>query len=133
MCIQDPISNLLTQIRNGYMSKKICISVFSSKMNLSIVKLLVKERFLERFELINPDKVHAKISIYLKYYGNGIPILKKITRISKPSMRVYKKSTNILKVLNGFGIAIISTNKGLLTDTEARDMMCGGEIVCTVE
>ncbi|HIH2763481.1 MAG TPA: 30S ribosomal protein S8 [Candidatus Azoamicus sp.] len=133
MTIQDPISDLLTQIRNGYSAKKDFIIVHSSKMKIEILKILKEEYFLNDYILMTEEKNKPYLKIYLKYYGKKIPIIKKIKRISKPSIRVYKKSKKIPKILNGFGIAIISTPIGLLTDKKARELGHGGEILCTIE
>lgn len=133
MSMQDPVSDLLTQIRNGYLAKKEYIIVFSSKLKVSIVDLLKRECFLDDYFIVDKDDKRSKIKIILKYYGNSIPVIKKIVRVSKPSMRVYSKKNVLPKVLNGFGVAIISTSVGLLTDREARKLGHGGEVLCTVE
>jgi len=133
MSMQDPISDLLTQIRNGYLARKNYIIVFSSKFRIAIVDLLKKEYFLDDYILIDKDTTKSKIKIVLKYYGDKIPVIRKIVRISKSSTRVYCKKDALPKVLNGFGIAVISTSVGLLTDNEARKLGHGGEILCTVE
>lgn len=133
MNIQDPISDLLTQIRNAYSAKKDFITVNSSKIKIAILKILKDESFLNDYTILDENKNKKKIKIYLKYYGKKIPIIKKITRISKPSVRIYRKSKKIPKILNGFGIAIISTPIGLLTDKKARELRHGGEIICTIE
>jgi len=133
MSIQDPISDLLTNIRNAYLAKKDSLIVFSSKIKLQIVDLLKKECFLNDYTLINNNDKKPKIKIYLKYYNNKISVINKITRISKVSARIYCKKNNLPKVLNGFGIAVISTPIGLLTDTNARKLGHGGEILFTVE
>ncbi|HIH2763163.1 MAG TPA: 30S ribosomal protein S8 [Candidatus Azoamicus sp.] len=132
MNIQDPISDLLTQIRNAYSAKKDFITVTSSKIKIEILKILKEESFLNDYEILNENNKN-NIKIFLKYYGKKISIIKKITRISKPSIRIYSKSKNIPKILNGFGIAIISTPIGLLTDKKARELKHGGEIICTIE
>jgi len=133
MSMQDPVSDLLTQIRNGYLAKKEYIIVFSSKLKVSIVDLLKRECFLDDYFIVDKDDKRSKIKIILKYYGNSIPVIKKIVRVSKPSMRVYSKKNVLPKVLNGFGVAIISTSVGLLADREARKLGHGGEVLCTVE
>ena len=132
MNIQDPISDFLNQINNAYLSKKEYIIVFSSKFKLLILNLLKKENFIENYYIINDSKI-LKVKILLKYYGKNIPILKKIKKISKPSMRVYCNKDNIPVISNGFGRVIISTSKGLLTDLEAKKQKCGGEIICILE
>jgi len=133
MTIQDPISDLLIKIKNGYSAKKNYIIIYSSKIKINILKILKEEAFLNDYIVFDADSKKPKIKIILKYYGKKIPILKNIKRISKPSVRIYKKYKNIPKILNGFGIAIISTPIGLLTDKKARELKHGGEIICTVE
>lgn len=133
MNIQDPISNLLIQIKNSYTAKKKEIIIFSSKIKVNIIKILKKEGFIENFEIINKDIKKQKIKIELKYYNNGLPAIRKISRISKPSNRIYCKKNKIPKILNGFGIAIISTSFGIITDNDARKIGQGGEILCTIE
>lgn len=132
MNIQDPISDLLTQIRNGCTAKKDFIIIDCSKIKIEILKILKNEAFLNDF-IIMDEKSKKKIKIFFKYFGKKISIIKKITRISKPSVRIYSKSKKIPKILNGFGIAIISTSVGLLTDKKAREFNHGGEILCTIE
>ncbi|MDP2763075.1 MAG: 30S ribosomal protein S8 [Enterobacteriaceae bacterium] len=133
MSMQDPISDLLTRIRNGYAAKKEFVIVYSSKLKLSIINLLKDERFLDDYFLINDNVKKPKMKIFLKYYNKDVPMIKKIVRISKPGVRVYKNKNDLPKVLNGFGIAIVSTSVGLLTDNRARELGLGGEVICTVE
>lgn len=133
MSMQDPISDLLTQIRNGYLAKKDFIIVYSSKLKLSLVELLKNEFFLKDYLVLDSDSKKPRLKVFLRYYGKGIPILRRITRISKPSVKVYKKKEFLPNVLNGFGIAIVSTPVGLLTDKKARELGHGGEILCIVE
>ena len=133
MSIQDPISDLITQIRNGYLAKKDTVTIFSSKIKLSILKVLKNEHFIDDYILINNNEKVLKATIKLKYYGKKEAILKKITRVSKPSVRIYSGYKKIPKVGNGFGISIISTSKGIMTDKEAKIKKCGGEILCTIE
>jgi small subunit ribosomal protein S8 len=133
MNIQDPISDLLTKIRNGYLARKDFIIVYSSKLKLALVDLLKREFFLKDYLVLNSDSKKVRLKIFLRYYGKGVPILKKIIRISKPSVRIYRKNKSLPKVLNGFGIAVISTPIGLLTDREARKLGHGGEVLCIVE
>ena len=133
MSIQDPISDLITQIRNGYLAKKDSVTVFSSKTKISILKILKNEHFIEDYILINNNEKILKVKITLKYYGKKEAILKKIIRISKPSVRIYSGYKKIPKIGNGFGLSIISTSKGIMTDKEAKNQKCGGEILCTIE
>ena len=131
MNTQDPISDLLVQIKNAYSAKKTYIVVFYSKLKLAIIDLLKKECFLNNYFIL--DENPKKIKIFLKYYSDKVPVIRKITKISKNSSRVYCKRKNLPRVLNGFGIAIISTPVGLLTDYDARKMGYGGEILCFIE
>lgn len=133
MNIQDPISDLLVQIKNGCTAKKKEIEVNSSKIKINIIKILKKENYIENFEIINTDIKKIKIKIKLKYYDKDISVIKKIVRISKPGNKIYCKKNKIPKILNGFGLAIISTSSGILTDNEARKLGQGGEILCTIE
>lgn len=133
MNIQDPISDLLTNIRNGYLARKDYVTVFSSKLKLALVDLLKKEFFLKDYLILDRDSKKPRLKIFLLYYGKNIPILKKIVRVSKPSIKVYRSSKKLPKVSNGFGVAIVSTSFGLLTDKKARELGVGGEILCIVE
>lgn len=133
MSIHDPISNLLTVIRNGYLAKKKNVIVHSSNLLISIVNLLSNERFLDSYLLIKDDCKKPKIKIFLKYFNKDFPMIRKITRISKPGFRVYKSKDNIPVVSNGFGLAVISTSLGLLTDKKARKLGVGGELLFIVE
>lgn len=132
MNIQDPVSDLITQIRNAYIAKKDEITIYGSKIKIAILKVLKQELFIEDYSIINEEK-KIKIKILLKYFGKKQPIMKKITRISKPSKRVYYKKNQIQKSSNNFGITIISSSKGIITNKEANEKNCGGEILCTVE
>lgn len=133
MSMQDPISDLLTVIRNGYLAKKEFVIVYSSKLKLSLVNLLKSEFFLKDYVILDSDTKKPKLKIFLLYYGKGLPILRRITRISKPSLRVYKNKHSLPKVSKGFGIAIVSTSRGLMTDKKAKELNLGGEILCLVE
>ena len=133
MTIQDPISDLLTQIRNGYSARKEFIIVYSSKLKLSLVELLKNEFFLKDYIILDQDSKKVRLKIFLCYYGKNMPILRKIVRISKSSVKIYKSCKALPKVSNGFGIAVISTSLGLLTDKKARELGVGGEVLCIVE
>lgn len=133
MSLQDPISDLLVQIKNGYLAKKEYVIVFSSKFKLALLGLLRRECFIRDYIMVDEDKKISKVKVFLKYYGNQIPVMRKIVRVSKPSIRRYSKKNDLPKVLNGFGIAVISTSVGLLTDKEAREQGHGGEVICTIE
>lgn len=133
MTMQDPISDLITQLRNGYLAKKDTIIIYMSKTKLAIIQILKKEYFINDYKIIDYSTNIKKIEIYLKYYGKKIPIMKKISRVSKPSIRIYYKNKNIPIISNGFGITILSTSHGIITNKEAKEKNTGGEILCTVE
>lgn len=133
MNIQDPISDLITQIRNGYLAKKEYIITYSSKIKLAILTVMKNEFFITDYEILPDINNKTKVKIFLKYYGKKQPIMKKISRQSKPSIRMYSKYKTIPRIANGFGISIISTSSGIMTDKEARKRKCGGEILCTIE
>ncbi len=133
MSIQDPISDLLIQIKNGYLSKKKSIIVFSSKFKIALIDILKKEFFIDRYVVIKKDIKKPKVEIFLKYYGFKKPILRNVKRISKASLRIYSKKKYLFKYLNGFNTIIISTSAGLMTDKEAIKLGYGGEVLCVIE
>lgn len=133
MTIQDPISDLLTQIRNGYSARKDFIIIYSSKLKISLVELLKNEFFLKDYIVLDKDSNKPRLKIFLRYYGKNIPILRRIVRVSKPSIKIYRSCKFLPKISNGFGIAVISTSLGLLTDKKARELGIGGEVLCIVE
>lgn len=127
----DPISDMLTRIRNAQAVKKSEVLIPISKIKLEIAKILKKEGFVEdiKEEEINSEKL---IKISLKYLKTGEPVIQGIQRVSKPGCRIYAKRDKLPRVLGGLGIAIISTSRGLVTDKEARRRKLGGEILCKV-
>lgn len=133
MSLQDPIADLLVQIKNGYLAKKEYIVVFSSKFKLSLLSLFKRECFISDYFVIADNLNVLKVKIFFKYYGNQISVIRNITKVSKPSIRFYSKKNVLPRVLNGFGVAVISTSIGLLTDKEARDLGHGGEVICIIE
>ena len=130
MSFQDPISDCLTRIRNGLMRGKKVVNAPFSKFKHELVSLLVKEGYLTSCEKISLDGKDS-LSISLKYI-NEAPAIREIKRISKPGRRVYSRATSIPKVMNGLGLAILSTPKGVMSDTEARKNNIGGEVICRV-
>merc|ERR1712078_51079 len=140
--MQDPISDLLTRIRNGQQIKIEKINISSSKIKIAIVNVLKKEGYIKDYNVLEDKK--PILEIFLKYY-RGEPVIKRIFRVSKPSFRIYKSKNELPKVLGGLGIAIISTSRGVMTDYEARNYALnkyiknstekglGGEIICFVE
>ena len=132
MMTSDPIADLLTRIRNANTAKHDTVDVPASKMKVSIAEILLKEGYIKKFEMIEVDGINM-IHITLKYGANkNEKIITGIKRISKPGLRVYAGSSELPKVLGGLGIAIISTNKGVMTDKEARKENVGGEVLAFV-
>lgn len=131
MSMSDPISDMLTRIRNAQMAEKNTVVMPSSKLKVAIAELLKDEGYVDGFSVIKSDGGKATLEIGLKYYS-GRPVIEKIQRISRPGLRIYKGSEDIPKVMNGLGIAIVSTSKGLMTDRKARANGIGGEVLCVV-
>lgn len=130
MSMSDPISDMLTRIRNAQMAEKTTVKMPSSKLKAAIAKVLQEEGYVEGFNVSSNDGKPV-LEIGLKYYA-GRPVIEKIQRISRPGLRVYKGSEDIPNVMNGLGIAIVSTSKGLMTDRKARASGFGGEVLCIV-
>ena len=129
MSMQDPIADLLTRIRNGQASGKVMVSMPSSKQKLAIANLLLKEGYIASVNVTGDTKKILEIG--LKYY-EGKPVVEMIQRVSRPGLRIYKKCRDLPRIMNGLGIAVISTSKGLMTDRAARKDGLGGERVCYV-
>ena len=128
----DPIADMLTRIRNANTAKHDTVDVPSSKMKLAIAKILVDEGYIKSYELVENGKFND-IRITLKYGASkNEKIISGLQRISKPGLRVYANKEELPKVLGGLGVAIISTNKGVITDKEARKLGVGGEVLCFV-
>ena len=131
MNITDPIADMLTRIRNANSAKHKTVDIPSSKMKLGMVEILFKEGYIKAFEEIN-DNTQGVIRVTLKYDEKGERVIYGLKRISKPGLRVYASKEELPKVLNGLGIAIISTSKGLKTDKEARELGVGGEVLAYI-
>lgn len=128
----DPIADMLTRIRNANTAKHDTVDVPSSKMKLAIAKILLDEGYIKSYELVENSKFND-IRITLKYGASkNEKIISGLQRISKPGLRVYANKEELPKVLGGLGVAIISTNKGVITDKEARKLGVGGEVLCFV-
>ena len=128
----DPIADMLTRIRNANTAKHDTVDVPSSKMKLAIAKILLDEGYIKSYELVENGKFND-IRITLKYGASkNEKIITGLKRISKPGLRVYANKEELPKVLGGLGVAIISTNKGVITDKEARKLGVGGEVLCFV-
>ena len=131
MSMNDPISDMLTRIRNAQMAEKATVSMPSSKLKIAIAEVLKEEGYVDGFKIEQGDPGKATLQIGLKYYS-GRPVIEKIQRISRPGLRIYKGNNDIPKVMNGLGIAIVSTSRGLMTDRKARANGIGGEVLCVV-
>jgi small subunit ribosomal protein S8 len=130
MSMTDPIADMLTRIRNAQMAEKVAVSMPSSKLKVSIAKVLKDEGYIDDFAVRQNDG-KAQLDIALKYYA-GRPVIERIERVSKPGLRVYKGADDLPKVMNGLGVAIVSTPKGVMTDRRARAGNVGGEVLCIV-
>ena len=131
MVMTDPIADMLTRIRNANQMKHLTVLVPASKIKLEILNVIKNEGYIEDVEFVEDGK-QGTIKVTLKYTEKKERVIKGITRISKPGLRVYAKSTEMPKVLNGLGIAIVSTSKGLMTDKNARKESLGGEVLAYV-
>lgn len=127
--MQDTIADMLTRIRNAQMAHKEAVSMPSSKIKIAITEILKDEGYIDEYKVIG--EVKPELQIKLKYYS-GKPVIEKIERISRPGLRVYRRYDQLPTVMNGLGVAIISTTKGIVTDRKARSLQIGGEIICTV-
>ena len=130
MPVTDPISDFLTRIRNASKAKKVKVEIPSSKMKAGLSEILKKNGYIYDYK-IDEDNKQNVITVLLKY-SDGVPAINGLKRISKPGLRIYKKSDELPRVLNGLGTAVISTSKGLLTEKEARRQDTGGEVVCYI-
>ena len=131
MSFTDPIGDMITRIRNGQMKSHIKIEMPASSFKGKILEILKREGFIINYTLDQTDDKKIKFLVDLKY-NSGSPVINNIERISKPGRRFYSSAQSIPKIKNGFGIAIVSTPKGVMTDTEARKAKVGGEVICKV-
>lgn len=130
MSMSDPIADMLTRIRNAQLTDKVAVAMPSSKLKLSIAKVLKEEGYIEDFA-VRPNDGKPSLEVQLKYYA-GKPVIEKLERVSRPGLRVYKGRDDIPKVMNGLGVAIVSTSRGVMTDRRARESGVGGEVLCIV-
>lgn len=131
MVMTDPIADMLTRIRNANQMKHLSVLVPASKIKLEILNVIKNEGYIEDVEFVEDGK-QGEIKVTLKYTEKKERVIKGITRISKPGLRVYAKSTEMPKVLNGLGVAIVSTSNGVMTDREARQQHLGGEVIAYI-
>ncbi|MDF7676977.1 30S ribosomal protein S8 [Neisseriaceae bacterium ESL0693] len=129
MSMHDPISDMLTRIRNAQRANKASVAMPSSKLKVAIAEVLKAEGYVEDFAVSTEAK--PTLEIQLKYYA-GHPVIERIQRVSRPGLRVYKGSNDIPSVMNGLGVVIVSTSKGVMTDRKARANGVGGELLCVV-
>ena len=131
MSMTDPVSDLLTRIRNATSVRHDRMDIPASKMKLEIAKILKQEGYIRTFKMIE-EGPQGIIRIYLKYADDGEPVIHGLRRVSKPGRRVYRGVGELPKVRNGLGVAVISTNRGVVTDEQARGLQVGGEVLCEI-
>ena len=130
MSMSDPIADMLTRIRNAQMSERTAVTMPASKVKASIAQVLKDEGYIDDFA-VRDNAGKLELAISLKYYA-GRPVIEKLERVSRPGLRIYKASDEIPKVMNGLGVAIVSTSRGVMTDRKARGLGVGGEVLCLV-
>ena len=130
MSMTDPIADMLTRIRNAQLAEKATVQMPVSKVKLAIAKVLKDEGYVDGFAVVG-DEAKPQLEISLKYYA-GRPVIERLERVSKPGLRVYRGRNDIPKVMNGLGVAILSTSRGVMTDRKARADGVGGEVLCIV-
>ena len=130
MSMSDPIADMLTRIRNAQQAQKSSVAMPSSKLKVAIARVLKSEGYIDDFA-VNENGGKAELALSLKYYP-GRPVIERIERVSRPGLRVYKGSDDLPRVMNGLGVAIVSTPKGVMTDRAARAARAGGEVLCIV-
>ena len=131
MSMTDPVADLLNHIRNATLVRHDRTDVPASKMKLEIAKILKQEGFIRTFKLLD-EGPQGLIRIYLKYAEDGEPAIHGMHRVSKPGRRVYRRVDGLPRVRNGLGVAVVSTNRGVLTDEQARSLQVGGEVLCEI-
>lgn len=130
MSMSDPIADMLTRIRNAQLAKKEFVDIPNSRMKQAIANVLKDEGYIDNF-VTKIENGKSILQIKLKYYS-GNPVIENLKRISKPGLRIYKSSQNLPDVMNGLGIAIVTTSKGVMTGKNARQLGIGGELLCVV-
>ena len=131
MSMTDPIADLLTRIRNGQSSTKPSVTMPSSRAKVDVCKVLKQEGFIEDYKVANETGNKVTLTVALRYH-EGRPVIDRLERVSTPSLRVYRSKGKLPKVMGGFGVAIVSTSLGVMTDREARARGQGGEVMCIV-
>jgi len=131
MGMTDPIADMLTRIRNSSKARKKWVDLPASKLKKELARILAEEHFIDRYTYADDNK-QGVLRIFLKYERNEMPIIQGITRVSKPGLRKYSRANDLPRVLNGLGVAIVSTSSGVMTDRDARKKGVGGEIICYI-
>ena len=132
MGMTDPIADMLTRIRNANKARFKSVNIQMSQVNVNIAKVLKKAGYVGGYDNVKDEKGFAQLKITLKYPDTKRTVITDIKRISKPGRRVYVAADSIPKVLNGYGISVLSTSRGIMTDQEARELNVGGEVICNV-
>lgn len=130
MSMSDPIADMLTRIRNAQAVEKVSVKMPSSKVKVAIAQVLKDEGYIEDFA-VRGEAAKPELELQLKYYA-GRPVIERIERVSKPGLRIYKGAGDLPRVMNGLGVAIVSTSSGVMTDRKARAQGVGGEVLCVV-
>lgn len=131
MSMSDPLGDMLTRIRNGQMAQKSSIQAPASKLRERVLEVLHREGYIRGYEAVDGTPGKRELTIELKYH-NGEPVIRELRRVSKPGRRIYAGLSELPRVYNGLGIAIVSTPRGVMSDAEAREARVGGEVLCTV-
>jgi small subunit ribosomal protein S8 len=132
MIVTDPIADFLTRIRNAQMANHKMVVIPSSKLKRAITEILYDQGYILKYKFDTNESNQSVIRIALKYDSNNVPVIRKLERVSKPGLRQYKKANELPRVINGLGVALISTSKGVMTDKQARAHNVGGEVLCYV-
>jgi small subunit ribosomal protein S8 len=130
MSMTDPISDMLTRIRNGQKARKVSVAMPSSHAKVALAKVLKDEGYITAYST-SADGNKGELTIELKYF-EGTPVIERIERVSKPGLRIYRRKEQVPKVLGGLGVAIVSTSAGVMSDRQAREKGIGGEVLCIV-
>ncbi len=132
MIVTDPIADFLTRIRNAQMANHKMVVIPSSKLKRAITEILYDQGYILKYKFDTNENNQSVIRIALKYDSNNVPVIRKLQRVSKPGLRQYKRANELPRVINGLGVALISTSKGVMTDKQARAHNVGGEVLCYV-
>ena len=131
MSFVDPIGDMITRIRNAQLRALNNVAIPSSKFRARVLDVLKREGYISNYKSLSDNKNKESLLVDLKY-NNGLPVIKEIKRVSRPGRRIYAKADSIARIQNGLGLAIVSTSKGIMSDTDARTKNIGGEIICRV-